>query len=220
MTASEIAALLSRKRLLILDFDGTIVDSSPLHARAFSETFAPEGIDVDYATIAGMTTAAAVDKLALGAGLVLADDRRDALIAEKRERALALIEADLEALEGSVDFLDRARSRFALALCTSGSRRSVETALAKVGLTGRFEPLITAEDVQQGKPHPEGFLAALAAHRLDRRQAVVFEDAESGLQAAEAAGMDAIHIVAEPRRGGRLQANWAILNAALDEVLG
>lgn len=220
MSPSELASLLSRKRLLILDFDGTIVDSSPLHARAFAETFAPEGIDVDYATIAGMTTAAAVDKLALGAGLVLADARRDALIAEKRERALALIEADLEALDGSLDFLDRAKDRFALALCTSGSRRSVETALAKVGLTGRFDPLITAEDVSRSKPHPEGFLSALAAHGLTRDAAIVFEDAESGLAAAEAAGMDAIHIVAEPDRSDRVQANWAMLNAALDEVLG
>src|SRR4051794_41008867 len=123
MSLSPLAALLSRKRLLIFDLDGTLVDSSPLHALAFRETFAPHGVEVDYATVAGMTTGSAVDKLADGAGLVLADEARERLVEEKRARALRLIETELAAIEGAVEFADAARGRFEMALCTSASRR-------------------------------------------------------------------------------------------------
>src|SRR3954454_2658246 len=101
MSPEAAADLLSRKRLLIFDLDGTLVDSSPLHARAFQETFAPHGVAVDYNAIAGMTTAAAVDKLA--AGLALDEGERNRLVGEKRDRALRMLETELSAIEGAVD---------------------------------------------------------------------------------------------------------------------
>jgi len=213
MSLSPLAQLLSRKRLLIFDLDGTLVDSSPLHARAFEETFAPHGVAVDYNTIAGMTTAAAVDKLA--AGLALEEGERSRLVAEKRDRALRMLETELSAIEGAVDFVRAARSRFTLALCTSASRRGAEASLARVGLEGCFDPVITAEDVTRGKPDPEPFLKALSAHRAEPSEALVFEDADSGLAAAAAAGIDALRIVQAPDAEG---VRWAPLVAALEEL--
>jgi HAD superfamily hydrolase (TIGR01509 family) len=218
MSLSPLAALLSRKRLLVFDFDGTIVDSSPLHARAFSEAFAPDGIEVDYSTIAGMTTAAAVDKLAAGAGLAMAPEKREALILDKRERALRLVESELKAIDGAVEFVRAARARWPLALCTSGSRRTIDVALDRVGLNGAFEPLVTAESVSNSKPHPEGFLMAAAAHGVAPEDALVFEDAESGLAAARAAGMDAIHVIPALERAREGQSDWTALNVALLEL--
>jgi HAD superfamily hydrolase (TIGR01509 family) len=218
MSLSPLAALLSRKRLLVFDFDGTIVDSSPLHARAFSEAFAPEGVEVDYSTIAGMTTGAAVDRLAAGAGLALSPEKREALIADKRERALRLVESELKAIEGAVEFVRAARARWPLALCTSGSRRTIDVALDRVGLTNAFDPLVTAESVSNSKPHPEGFLMAAAAHSVAPGDALVFEDAETGLAAARSAGIDVIHVVPAAERPGPAQADWTALNAALAEL--
>jgi HAD superfamily hydrolase (TIGR01509 family) len=218
MSASPLAELLRAKRLLIFDFDGTIVDSSPLHARAFSEAFAADGVPVDYATIAGLTTDTAVDQVARGARLPLDAEKRAFLIADKRARALRLIEAELEPIPGSVDFLERARGLFPLALCTSGSRPTIERALERVGLVGVFDPVVTAGDVRHGKPHPEGFLKAAAQRGVAPADALVFEDAPSGLAAARAAGMDTVHVV-EP--GAALdpgQADWPMLNAALAEL--
>ncbi|MGH8571974.1 MAG: HAD family hydrolase [Gammaproteobacteria bacterium] len=219
MSLSPLAEMLSRKRLLIFDFDGTLVDSSPLHARAFNHAFAGEGIQVDYATIAGLTTPAAVDKVAAGAGLTLSEASRASLISAKQAFARALIESELSAVEGSVKFVRRAERRYALALCTSASRTSAELALDRVGLAGAFEPVVTAGDVDHGKPHPEGFLKALAHHKMEAAEAIVFEDAASGLEAAAAAGIDAIHVAppGAPELGSP-RADWAMLNAALDEI--
>jgi HAD superfamily hydrolase (TIGR01509 family) len=218
MSASPLAELLRAKRLLIFDFDGTIVDSSPLHARAFNEAFAADGVPVDYRTIAGLTTDMAVDQVARGAGLDLDEGKRASIIADKRARALRLIETELEPIPGSIDFLRRARGLFPLALCTSGSRPTIERALERVGLVGMFDPVITAGDVRQGKPHPEGFLKAAGHHEVAPADALVFEDAPSGLAAAGAAGMDTVHVV-EP--GAALvpgQVTWPMLNAALAEL--
>ena len=215
MTAAELAELLSRKRLLIFDLDGTIVDSSPLHERAFNDAFAGEGIAVDYPAIAGMTTEAAVDEVAGKAGLRLAAPRRRAIIEAKRARARHLIETELKPIDGSVDFIRRARAVFPIALCTSGSRASVEAALAGVGLAGMFEPVIAAEDVVRGKPDPEGFLKALGCRGVAAADALVFEDSESGLAAASSAGIDAVQIVRTAGASAPGRADWAVLNTAL-----
>ncbi len=213
MTVPELRRLLHDKRLLIFDFDGTIVDSSPIHARAFNEAFAPFGIAVDYSRIAGLKTDAAVDKVAGEAGLALDEERRAFLISDKRERALGMVEAELQSIEGSLDFLRQARERWAVALCTSGSRPTIEAALRQVGLTGWFDPLITAEDVVNGKHDPEGFLKALRHHGAEPAEALVLEDAPSGLAAADAAGIDAVHVV--PEAAGGRSVTWAMLNEAL-----
>jgi HAD superfamily hydrolase (TIGR01509 family) len=213
MNASELKQLLARKRLLIFDFDGTIVDSSPIHARAFNEAFAPFGVAVDYSRIAGLKTDAAVDKVASEAGLALEPEGRAFLISDKRERALRMVEAELLPIEGSLEFLREVRGRWPMALCTSGSRPTVDVALRQVGLTGYFDPVITANDVRNGKPHPEGFLKALEHHRAAPAEALVFEDAQAGLAAADAAGIDAIQLL--PHAAGGRAATWAMLNEAL-----
>jgi HAD superfamily hydrolase (TIGR01509 family) len=218
MSLSPLAELLRRKRLLIFDFDGTIVDSSPLHARAFNEAFAAEGISVDYSRIAGLTTEAAVDQVAAAAGLELSEAKRAVLIGDKRARALRLVEAELEPIDGSIEFLRRTKALFPLALCTSGSRPMIERALQRVGLVDAFDPVITAGDVTRGKPDPEGFLKAAAHHAVHAQDALIFEDASSGLAAAKAAGIDAVHVVGPGASSSPGQADWAMLNAALAEL--
>jgi len=79
--------------------------------------------------------------------------------------------------------------------CAVGSstpRKNVETILGMVGFGSYFQAIVCAEDVSQGKPHPEVFLTGAA--RLGRRpgNCAVFEDAYAGLQAAKAGGMKVV----------------------------
>lgn len=211
MTPLAAADLLAGKRLLIFDLDGTLVDSSPIHARAFNEAFEPYGIAVDYSRIAGLTTADAVDRVALDAGLSLSPIEREQLIAKKQAISLCLMRTELHSIEGAVEFVRAAQGHFALALCTSASRVGAQAALETVGLAGQFDPLITAETVREGKPHPEPFLKAIEAHNVRAEDALVFEDAESGLAAAAAAGIEAVRIASDGKGGS----SWAPFVAAL-----
>ncbi|MFK0291960.1 HAD family hydrolase [Streptomyces sp. NPDC090442] len=76
-----------------------------------------------------------------------------------------------------------------MAVVTSGLREHAGALLAHVGGAGLFTTMVTAEDVQRGKPDPEGFLAGCAALGVEPEQAVAFEDAPAGIAAAKAAGL-------------------------------
>ena len=213
MRRAELTSLLEQKDLLIFDLDGTIADTSPLHSRGFREAFARYGANVDYELIAGLTTAAAVEKIAKDAQLELSADERAAMVLDKQTRVRRLIETELEPLEGSVDFVRAAGKRFTLSLCTSASRATAELSLCRLGIGECFSSIFTADDISVGKPSPEVFLRSLERHRIGAERAIIFEDADSGLAAAAAAEIDAIRIVR--RRAGPREATWVIISQAL-----
>lgn len=186
---AELLEALRGKRLLIFDFDGTIADTTPLHAAAFSQALAPLGIAVHYPDIAGRKTADALRHCLTGAGREFTEADVMALTAEKQRRVRQMIARSLKPLPGVHDFLQWAKSRYRLAMYTSGSRGTVSLALDKLGYTGWFDPLICADDVACAKPDPEGFLTVLRLTGISASEALVFEDSDVGFLAASVAGL-------------------------------
>jgi HAD superfamily hydrolase (TIGR01509 family) len=191
---SDISRSLRGKRALIFDFDGTIADTSPLHARAFEETLAPLGIVVDYPKLAGLKTADALEKCLKSAGLAPPEGDLESLVAHKQRRARELIAQELAPVPKIDAFLRWTRERYLVALVTSGSRRTIAGALQKLGYEDWFDPLICADDVVRAKPDPEGFITALRALACQAQEALVFEDSDSGFRAAAAAGLDYVDV--------------------------
>lgn len=187
--ADELSALLQGKQLLIFDFDGTVADTSPLHAAAFAQVLEPLGIEVNYPAIAGMKTLDAMRKCLADAGHVRSDEDLRELVSAKQQAVRQMISKELSALPGVAEFLHWARPRYRLAMYTSGSRGTVSLALGKLGYVDWFDPVICADDVQQAKPHPEGFLTVINRTGVSANKALVFEDSESGLVAAASAGL-------------------------------
>lgn len=190
----DLSALLARKRALIFDFDGTVADTAPLHERAFRETLAPFEVTVDYTSIAGLKTMDAVVRCLRAAGRSELDFDLPTLVAEKQRRARELIARGIMPIPQVGRFLLWARPLFRLSLVTSGSRGTVALALRKLGYDGWFDPIVCADDVARAKPAPDGFLKALAATGVGREEALVFEDAESGFEAARAAGLIVVDV--------------------------
>jgi HAD superfamily hydrolase (TIGR01509 family) len=191
MWRGEQHEILACKRLLIFDFDGTIADTIPLHAQAFTETLAPLGIEVDYSSIAGRKTRDALLLCFATAGRAAPNAASlEALTAEKQRRARALIGAELKPLPGVDDFLRWAKPRYLMALVTSGSQKTVELALQKLGYQGLFDLILFAEDVMHAKPHPEGFLRVLETTGVAAEEALVFEDSQAGFTAAVTADIE------------------------------
>jgi len=185
---------LQGKRLLIFDFDGTIADTSPLHAAAFAQVLNPLGVEVDYPKIAGRKTLDAMQLCLTRIGRELPDAEIHALVAEKQSRVRVMIAQSLSPLPGVNDFLGWAKSRYQLAMVTSGSRGTVELALQKLGYLGWFQPILFAEDVRVAKPDPEGFLRVLEIAGIPAQQTLVFEDSEAGFLSAELAGLTYVDI--------------------------
>ena len=166
---------------LMFDLDGVLIDSTPCLERHMRQWAAKHGLD-----------AATVLSLAHGRRTVetiqLAAPHLDAEV-----EAAAIEAAETADSEGVVD-MPGARALLAAlpagtwAIATSNSRR---TAIMRLHHTGLSIPrvLITAESVQQGKPHPEAYLSAAAQLGVDPRRCVVVEDAPAGVSAGRAAGM-------------------------------
>jgi HAD superfamily hydrolase (TIGR01509 family) len=185
---------LAGKRLLIFDFDGTLADTSPLHARAFVETLTPLGVPVDYPRLAGLKTRDAMEKAFRSVNRASQEVDVGALVAEKQRRVRELIEQELKPSPRIDAFLRWAQMRFRLAMVTSGSRGTIDLALRKLRYENWFDPLICAEDVERAKPEPEGFLKALELAQCEAPAALIFEDSESGFAAARAAGIEFIDV--------------------------
>lgn len=188
-SVADLGQLLHGKRLLIFDFDGTVADTSPLHAKAFSQVLAPLGIKVDYPSIAGLKTLDAMRQCLAGGGRSLPEGEVDELVAAKQQLARQMIANELAPLPGVDDFLRWARPRYRLSMATSGSRGTVQLALAKLGYEGWFDPVICADEVRHAKPDPEGFLKVLKITGIRASEALVFEDSDAGLAAAISAGL-------------------------------
>ena len=84
-----------------------------------------------------------------------------------------------------------AAERVPLAIVSGAARAEIEPVVEAAGLTGCFEAIVPAEDVEHGKPHPDGYLRALELldGGLDAGDVLVFEDTEAGVASAKAAGM-------------------------------
>ena len=200
-------ALLADRQLFIFDLDGTLADSSPIHAAAFAAALSPHGLAIDYALVEGLATTDAM-RLVLERANRRADDVTvTALVTAKRAAARDGLAAVRE-IKGAGGFVARAATSHRLALCTSAVRMTVDATLAALDLVGQFEIIVTADDVPNAKPAPDPYLAVLELAQIAAADALVFEDSEVGLKAAHAAGLETIRI-------GNGGSDWAYLSASL-----
>jgi HAD superfamily hydrolase (TIGR01509 family) len=137
-------------------------------------------------------------------------DTIDCLLAENDEIFRVILPQRLAPMPGLLDLLHALEAaKIPKAIATSSRRSFVTKVLGQFELEPRFSFILTSEDVQQGKPHPEIYLSA--AQRLGRSPAevLVLEDSENGCRAAVAAGAFAVAVP------GRQSANHDFTGAAL-----
>ncbi|HZC25872.1 MAG TPA: HAD-IA family hydrolase [Actinopolymorphaceae bacterium] len=172
---------------VLLDLDGTLVDSASALVRTWSRWAAEHSVTPDQmrAVVAHGLTAAALVAALLPAEQVAAG------LARIDELEIADVE-DVTALAGSEAFVS-ALPVERWAIVTSGNRRVAEVRLEAAGLVPP-PVMVTADDVCRGKPDPEPFL--LGAARLDvaPSRCLVVEDSPAGLAAARAAGMATVGV--------------------------
>ncbi len=189
---------LEGKQVLIFDFDGTLADTSPLHESAFKTVLAPMGVPVDYSSMAGLRTADALVQCLAKAGEVVPEAQIKQLASAKQSAVRNLVSELLEPMPGVNEFLNWAKSRFQLAMYSSGSRGTVELAVEKLGYADWFSPMLCSEDVEFAKPHPEGYLKILEIMSVSAGKVLVFEDSDPGIEAARRAGIEAHDVRAAP----------------------
>jgi len=102
-------------------------------------------------------------------------------------------------IEPVVNVIREYDGKLPMAVATGGFRHICHKTLDVLGLRHKFKAIVTAEDVTHGKPSPDIFLEAARQLGVDPKLCLAFEDANLGVQAAEAAGMQVVDVRKLPK---------------------
>lgn len=178
---------------LIFDCDGTLVDSMPVHYRAWHQALSACGLilpESRFYAMGGMPTHRIVRILAGEQGVAV---NAGLLVAAKEEAFLKLMHL-LRPVEPVVAVARHYRGQIPMAVASGGYRAVILQELGQIGCCGWFDAVVTAEDTERHKPDPDVFLHAARLLGVSPRDCLVYEDTDPGLQAAAAAGMDSVDI--------------------------
>ena len=191
-------------RALLFDFNGLLVDDEPLHFRLFRRVLEEEGVELAetdyYGRYLGFD-----DRDCFAAALADAGRPADgARIARLIARKAAWYQEEVRRsgypfFPGAVELVTGAAAAgWTLGVVSGALRDEVAGALGQRGLAGAFKTLVTADDVERGKPDPEGYRLALArlnsepplpARLVHPHEVLALEDSPAGLEAAAGAGL-------------------------------
>lgn len=181
---------------VIFDLDGTLVDSEPNYFEAGRQLLAAHGVTgftwADHERYVGISTRETLADWRERYGLTapLAD-----LLAEKNHRYLELARSSTRVYPQMREFVERlSDAGVPMAVASGSSRAAIEAILAGTGLDAHLKTLVSADEVDHGKPAPDVFLAAAALLGAEPADCVVLEDAAPGALAARAAGMRCVAI--------------------------
>ena len=117
----------------------------------------------------------------------------EAVAFAKREAYLKRLNS-IELIDEVAAFAESLRGKVPMAIATGGTRMVIEKALKVVGISDWFDEVVTADDVELGKPAPDVFLRACKLLGENPANALALDDAPAGILAAQRAGMQVIAI--------------------------
>ena len=179
----------------LFDLDGTLIDSMPVHLKAWAIAMEHAGLrvpfDADYFySLGGVPT---LDSAVIyGEHYGLAIDPH-AVVDEKEQLYLTLLN-EVTLIEPVAAFARMVAATHPVAIVTGGGSEIAYPALEAAGLRSIFPVVVTPEDVApgRGKPSPDMFLLAAKKLGVAPGRCLVFEDAVPGVEAAKAAGMQVV----------------------------
>jgi beta-phosphoglucomutase len=191
-------------KAIIFDFDGVIADTEELHFNCLRRILSEEGIWIDR-EMYNETYLALDDRSCFRKALSMAKLRE--IPPEKLEefihrkaRLLQSCLTEVKLFPGIVESIKQFSSEVLLGICSGALRQEIMLVLQKHSLLEYFTAIITAEDVENSKPSPEGYLLALQQLQeksgipISALECIVIEDSVAGIAAAKAASMYCVAI--------------------------
>lgn len=182
---------------ILWDNDGVLVNTEGLYFRACQEVLGEVGIGLTREQFKEISLRRGESTLVLAAQRGIAADEITRLRAARDRRYAELLGSQSWAIDGAEDALRTLHGQVRMGVVTSSQRNHFETAHASTGLRRYLDFVLTREDYQHTKPHPEPYLTALARYGLRPDDCLVVEDSERGLTAATAAGLACLMVRSE-----------------------
>lgn len=191
---------------VIFDFDGVIVDTEPLHYKAFQQILIPHGLGFSWEqyieTYMGFDDRDAFVEAFNTKGKQLSHDELTQLIAAKADIFQNVIRSGVTPYPGVIDLINTLhRAKTPLAICSGALQSDIMPILEMLNISDCFSIVVSADEVAKSKPDPECYRLAferLSAHWplsvLLPAQALAIEDTPAGISAASNAGLQVIAV--------------------------
>jgi beta-phosphoglucomutase len=187
---------MGRPRAVSFDFNGTLSQDESILCEIFVELFAEHGRPLSaqeyFDELAGLSDPEIV-RTWLGRDHPDVDE-----VIEERIRRYRAAVADGSSVPEDIRAAVRyAAERVPLAIVSGAARAEIEAVVEAAGIADLFAAIVPAEDVERGKPKPDGYLRALTLldGDLAAEDVLVFEDTEAGVAAAKGAGMQGFAVL-------------------------
>ena len=190
-------------KVVFFDMDGVLYDSMPHHVQAWRETLAKWELNVsteDIYMMEGRTGPSTIDiVINRNWGRNATPEEQETIYTQKALRFVEL-NAIPKLIQGALDVLEKVRQLGLKQIVVTGSGQPTLFNSLEAYFSGFFDKdlIVTAFDVQYGKPHPEPYLMGLKKANVKPDEAIVIENAPLGIESAVAAGIYTIAVNTGP----------------------
>jgi beta-phosphoglucomutase len=178
---------------VIFDMDGVLADTGPIHYESWVKMAAEIGVEFTreiFKDTFGQRSPTITRKLV---GPEVSEIYVEKWASFKEQYYREIVREKLAPLPGVIRIIKELKSEgFKLAIGSSGPPENVELLLSQLKIKPFFDVIVTAADVNKGKPEPEVFLNAAKILNINPQNCIVIEDAPVGIEAAKRAGMMSI----------------------------
>jgi HAD superfamily hydrolase (TIGR01509 family) len=179
-------------KAIIFDMDGVLVNSEPLHRKAYFDMFDEFNLNVSnrlYESFTGKSTSAICKELCEIFDLSISHEK---LMLSKRKHFKTIFDNDPEfqMIDGALSLIKNYfYNNLTLILASSASMTNINRIFKKFDLDKFFKAKISGADLKESKPNPEIFIKAAKLSGFDKSECIVIEDSTNGIIASESAGI-------------------------------
>jgi beta-phosphoglucomutase len=178
-------------KAVIFDMDGVLIDAKEWHYESLNKALALFGAEISrydhLVTFDGLPTKKKLEMLSLEGGFP--KKLHDFVNALKQQYTMEIVYAKCKPNFQHQYALARLKNEnYKMAVCSNSVKATIEIMMQKADLMNYLNFIISNEDVQKSKPHPEMYVKAIQKLQLSPKECLVVEDNENGIKAALAAG--------------------------------
>lgn len=190
---------LPKAKAFIFDMDGTLTDNMHFHHQAWMEFIMAKGLGIDAETFErDYHKGTLIEVMARFFPHLKSEEELRKVGNEKEALYRNTYGHLLQPLPGLYAFFDGLKAKkLPIGLATMGDQNNLEMTLKQLEITSYFHSTTAGDQVKKGKPHPEIFLLAAKKIGVLPSECIAFEDTQSGISAAQAAGMDVVGIATQ-----------------------